>query len=154
MNAAQYFDHWMVVWRDLLRGVAVLQDEHLAFRPAPRYARTIGGILSHLVNLEEGWIHYVVRRTLPEWPAERGPGWVTVEQARADMERVHKDTVDYLQTVSEDDFERIIQVPDDGTPKLMWILWHVFEQEIHHRGELFLCLSLLNLERPKIDKPG
>ncbi len=42
MNAAQYFDHWMVVWRDLLRGVAVLHDEHLAFRPAERYGRSVG----------------------------------------------------------------------------------------------------------------
>ena len=154
MNAAQYFDHWMVVWRDLLRGVAVLRDGDLAFRPAARYRRSVGGILSHLVNLEEGWIHFVVRRALPEWPAEREAGWKTVDQARADMERVHKGTVAYLQTVSEDDFERIIDVPGDGTPKLMWILWHVLEQEIHHRGELFLCLSLLNLDRPTIDRPG
>jgi uncharacterized damage-inducible protein DinB len=53
-----------------------------------------------------------------------------------------------------DDFNRIVQVPGDGTPKLGWILWHVLEQQIHHRGELFLCLSLLGMERPKIDRPG
>jgi uncharacterized damage-inducible protein DinB len=53
-----------------------------------------------------------------------------------------------------DDFNRIVAVPGDGTPKMGWILWHVFEQVIHHRGELFLCLSLLGLERPKIDRPG
>jgi len=30
----------------------------------------------------------------------------------------------------------------------------VFEQQIHHRGELYLCLSLLGLERPETDRPG
>ncbi|OGO12154.1 MAG: hypothetical protein A2Z66_05785 [Chloroflexi bacterium RBG_13_66_10] len=40
-----------------------------------------------------------------------------------------------------------------ATPKLGWILWHVLEQEIHHRGELFLCLSLMGLGRPEIDRP-
>ena len=50
--------------------------------------------------------------------------------------------------------DRIVQVPGDGTPKLAWILWHVLEQQIHHRGELFLCLSLLGKDRPKTDRPG
>ena len=72
---------------------------------------------------------------------------------KARLASVHKATLDYLAGVPEADFNRIIQVPDDGTPKLGWILWHVLEQEIHHRGELFLCLSLMGLGRPEIDRP-
>jgi uncharacterized damage-inducible protein DinB len=71
MYADELFDHWQVVWRDLLRGVAVLKDEHLAFRPAEAYPRSVGQILLHLINLEEGWIHFVVRRALPAWPPAR-----------------------------------------------------------------------------------
>jgi uncharacterized damage-inducible protein DinB len=153
MNAAQYFDHWNVVWRDLMRAVAVLRDEHLAFRPADKYGRTVGAILTHLLNLEEGWVDFVIRRRVPEWPAERSEMLGSVEKARAEMERVHHETMEYLKTVGEEDFERIVQVPGDGTPKLGWILWHVLEQEIHHRGELFLCLSLMGLDRPKVDRP-
>ncbi len=151
MNAAQFFDHWNRVWRDLMRGVAMLKDEHLGFRPSERYTRTIGGILAHIINLEEGWIHFVVRRDLANWPDEQV--FDSVEAVRAAMGSVHAETMDYLATVSVDDFNRIVQVPGDGTPKLGWILWHVFEQQIHHRGELFLCLSLLGLERPTIDRP-
>ncbi len=33
MNAAEYFDHWAKVWRDLQLAVAMLHDEHLGFRP-------------------------------------------------------------------------------------------------------------------------
>ncbi len=55
--------------------------------------------------------------------------------------------------VAEGEFDRIVQVPGDGTPMLGWILWHVLEQVIHHRGELFLCLSLLGMDRPAIDRP-
>ena len=152
MNAAQFFDHWNKVWRDLLRAVALLKDEHLAFRPSTQYDRSVGEILSHIINLEEGWIHYVVRRIRPEWPTERH--FEDLASVRAALAEVHEETMDYLATVSVDDFNRIVQVPDDGTPKLDWILWHVFEQQIHHRGELFLCLSLLGLERPKTDRPG
>ncbi|MEW6568997.1 MAG: DinB family protein [Chloroflexota bacterium] len=154
MNAAQFFDHWNVVWRDLMRGVAVLQDEHLAFRPAAGYPRTVADILGHIGDVEEGWIHYIIRRARPAWPAPEAAPRDRVEAVRARLQSVHKETTDYLATLPVEDFNRIVQVPGDGTPKLGWILWHVFEQEIHHRGELFLCLSLLGLERPKIDRPG
>jgi uncharacterized damage-inducible protein DinB len=151
MNAAQFFDHWNKVWRDLMRAIAMLKDEHLAFRPSEHYGRSVGEILAHIINLEEGWIHFVVRRELSAWPEERD--FQSVDELRQTLNSVHQEAMEYLATVPVDDFNRIIQVPDDGTPKLGWILWHVFEQQIHHRGELFLCLSLLNLERPKIDRP-
>jgi uncharacterized damage-inducible protein DinB len=153
MNAAQFFDHWNKVWQDLMRAVDMLEDEHLKFKPADAYPRTMGDILRHIINLEQGWIHFVIRRSLPEWPPE-DKNLNTVDAVRAEMKRVHTETMDYLAEVNVEDFNRIVQVPDDGAPKLGWILWHVFEQEIHHRGELFLCLSLLGMKRPKTNRPG
>lgn len=154
MNAAQYFDHWHKVWRDLMRGVSLLQDEHLEYRPAEAYERTVGDILRHLINVEQGWIHYVIRREMEDWPQADSVELNSVDEFRDEMQRVHKSTFDYLTTLQVEDFNRIVQVPGDGTPKLGWILWHVLEQQIHHRGELFLCLSLLGMDRPKTDRPG
>ena len=154
MNAAQYFDHWHKVWRDLTRAVDLLKDEHLNYQPAESYGRTIGDILRHIINLEQGWIHYVIRRELSEWPEEQADELNTLSEIRDQLRRVHQETFDYLSQVPVEDFNRIVQVPEDGSPKLGWILWHVLEQQIHHRGELFLCLSLLGLDRPKTDRPG
>jgi uncharacterized damage-inducible protein DinB len=154
MNAAQFFDHWNKTWRDLMRAVALLQDEHLGYMPAERYGRTVGDILRHIIHVEQTWIHYVIRRALPAWPEEGAGELTTLAAIRDEMERVHKQTMEYLATVAVEDFNTIVQVPKDGTPKLGWILWHVFEQEIHHRGEIYLCLSLLGLDRPKTDRPG
>ncbi|NIM93609.1 MAG: DUF664 domain-containing protein [Anaerolineales bacterium] len=153
MNAAQFFDHWNTVHRDFMRAVALLEDEDLAYLPSPAYSRTIGGILRHVINLENGWIHYVIRRALPEWPDEREEELNSVEVLRKELDRTFDETMDYLKTIPVDDFNRIVQVPNDGIPKLGWILWHVFEQKIHHRGEIFLCLSLLGKPRPTIDRP-
>lgn len=153
MNAAQFFDHWYKVWRDLLVAVDSLKDEHLDFRPAQSYSRNLGDILRHIINLENGWIHFVIRRKLPAWPEETAGNITTVAEIKAEMRRVHGETMDYLASISVDEFSRIVQVPDGGTPKLQWILWHVFEQQIHHRGELFLCMSMLGLPRQKMDRP-
>lgn len=131
----------------------MLRDDQLDFRPAASYTRTVGDILRHIINLEEGWIQFVVERKLPAWPNEGADKLGTLTAIRAEMDRVHKHTLEYLKSIPVEDFNRIVQIPEDGTPKLAWILWHVFEQEIHHRGELFLCLSLLGMERPVIDRP-
>jgi len=96
----------------------------------------------------------VIRRKLPAWPEIDDTNLSTVAAIRDEMQRVHGETMEYLASLSIDEFDRIVQVPDDGTPKLQWILWHVFEQVIHHRGELLLCMSMLDIPRPKLDRPG
>jgi hypothetical protein len=117
--------------------------------PAGVELQPVGGrILRH--RQPPVWIQHAILRPAG-WPKEGDP---TVRRRRPAGERTGQATVAYLATLPVDDFNRIVQVPGDGTPKLGWILWHVFEQVIHHRGELFLCLSLLGLQRPKIDRPG
>jgi len=54
MKADQFFDHWNTVHRDLLRGVAMLKDEHLVFRPAPSYSRSVGGVLTSSTSRTAG----------------------------------------------------------------------------------------------------
>lgn len=154
MNAAQFFDHWNKIWRDLLRAVSMLKDEHLDFRPAERYHRSVGDILLHIIDIENFWIHDVIQKGSSTLIDDDTSQLRTVAEIHEEMEAVHKRTMDFLATVPVEDFNRIVQVPQDGTPKLGWILWHIFEQQIHHRGELYLCLSLLGMDRPTTDRPG
>lgn len=154
MNTAQFFDHWNTVHRDLLRAVSLLEDEDLAFRPAEKYPRSVGDILRHIINVQRGWIQYVIDRSIPEWPDEESDRLNTVDSIRVELNSVFHQSMNFLATIPVDDLNRVVQIPGDGVPKLSWILWHVFEQQIHHRGELFLCLSLLGKNRPKIDRPG
>ena len=92
MNAAEYFDHWDKVRRDLLRAVAVLEDGDLAFRPAESYDRNVGDILRHSINLEQGWSHYVIRRELDEWPAENDGRLTTVSAIEVEITHTHEQT--------------------------------------------------------------
>jgi uncharacterized damage-inducible protein DinB len=154
MNASQFFDHWQIVRQDLQRALALLSDDDLAFRPAESYDRSLGDILRHIINLERGWIHYIIRRSLPGWPEDDQPKLKSIESIRTELDHTFQETMNYLDTVDVNDFNRIVQVPEDGTPKLGSILWHVFEQQIHHRGEIFLCLSLLGKKRPQTQRPA
>lgn len=31
-----------------------------------------------------------------------------------------------------------------------WVVWHVLEHEIHHRGEIYLMLGLMGIEAPDV----
>jgi uncharacterized damage-inducible protein DinB len=152
VNVAQYFDHWNTIHRDLLRAVSVLSDDDLSFQPTPHYKRSVKGILQHIINVEEGWIHYVVSREYPAWP-ELDESLNNIDAIEKKLKELFVKTMNYLSSIHVDDLNRVVQVPEDGVPKLSWILWHVLEQQIHHRGELFLCISLLGKDRPIIDRP-
>ena len=136
-----------------MRAVAMLEDNDLTFQASEHYSRSVGDILRHIINLQEAWIHFIIFRELPAWPEEDKEELTSVEAFQERLDEVFNETMSLLSTVTVEDLNRVIQVPGDGVPKMSWILWHVFEQQIHHRGELFLCLSLLGKERPTIDRP-
>ena len=136
-----------------MRAVAMLEDSDLTFQASEHYSRSVGDILRHIINLQEAWIHFIIFRELPAWPEEDKEELTSVEAFQERLDEVFNETMSLLSTVRVEDLNRVIQVPGDGVPKMSWILWHVFEQQIHHRGELFLCLSLLGKERPTIDRP-
>jgi uncharacterized damage-inducible protein DinB len=136
-----------------MRAVAMLEDNDLTFQASEHYSRSVGDILRHIINLQEAWIHFIIFRELPAWPEEDKEELTSVEAFQERLDEVFNETMSLLSTVTVEDLNRVIQVPGNGVPKMSWILWHVFEQQIHHRGELFLCLSLLGKERPTIDRP-
>jgi uncharacterized damage-inducible protein DinB len=48
--------------------------------------------------------------------------------------------------MDERELGRRIELPWGGHTSLGWVVWHVLEHEIHHRGELSLILGLLGRE--------
>lgn len=150
MNVRELFVHWDTVQRDLLRGLEGFTEEDLDFQPAPAYQRTVGDIARHIAEAEDGWFHYVVSRehaAWPEYPREAYPTWQSITEA---LKRVHDKTLAWLETVDQADLDQTVPTPWDEEISLRWIIWHVLEHEIHHRGELFLCLGLLGREAPDI----
>jgi len=101
----------------------------------------------HIADAEDGWFRYAVTKELEEWPLqyilENYPNREAIKKALTD---VHERTKEYLDTLEESDMARVIEVPWDEKLYLGWILWHVLEHEIHHRGELSLILGLLGRE--------
>ncbi len=101
----------------------------------------------HIADAEEGWFRYTVTRELDAWPDQYTlENYPTREAVKSALAEVHARTVRYLDSLGELDNAREVRSPEGETFPLLWVIWHVLEHEIHHRGELSLILGMLGRE--------
>jgi uncharacterized damage-inducible protein DinB len=150
MNVKELFSHWDEVRRGLIQALDQLSDDQLHFTPREGL-RALGTVACHIANAEEGWFRYVITRELEEWPAEYTVAdYPTIESVKSLLAEVHSRTDTYLAGLKVEEMDRVIEAPWGESFRQGWIIWHVVEHEIHHRGEIFLMLGLLGMEAPDI----
>lgn len=150
MNAYELFGHWQEVRKGLFQALDRLADAHLDFVPREGLW-SLGTTARHIANAEEGWFRYAGTRELAEWPgAYTAEDYPTVASIKTLLSDVHERTEAYLTTLGVADLDQVLNMPWGEELSLRWIIWHVLEHEIHHRGEIFLMLGLLGLEAPEV----
>jgi uncharacterized damage-inducible protein DinB len=152
MNAKELFFHWDEVRSGLLRAVDLLTDAQLDFTPRPEL-RTVRQVLVHIAEAEEGWFRYVVEQKTKSWDEAKikKASYPTVASLKRLLTDVHDRTDALLKTLPVEELDGLRQNPWGGSPvSVRWIIWHVLEHEIHHRGELFLMLGLMGMQGPDI----
>ena len=134
---------WRAVRAGLIEALDRFQDDDIRFIPFVDSWPT-GEIMLHIAGAEEGWFRHVVTQELAEWPAditlERYP---TVQAIKEVLSEVHHHTEDFLSSLDDAALARPVTTPWGKELSLGWIIWHVLEHEIHHRGELSLILGML-----------
>jgi uncharacterized damage-inducible protein DinB len=150
MTVKELFAHWDEVRRGLVQALDKLSDEQLRFVPREGLW-SLGTVAGHIANAEEGWFRHVISRELEEWPAEcTVADYPTVESVKSLLAEVHSRTDTTLAGLDVGEMDRVVEAPWGESFQLGWIVWHVFEHEVHHRGEIFLMLGLLGMEAPEI----
>ena len=149
MNAKELFSHWAEVRSGLIQALSQLTDEQLGFVPGEGLW-SLGQVACHIAEAEDGWFRHVVQSELDDWPEYTAATYPTVAAVKNLLTETHTRTEAYLKTVDVMDLDRVIETTWGERFTLNWIIWHVFEHEIHHRGEIFLMLGLLGLQGPDI----
>jgi len=150
MNAKEMLKYWSIVREDLFQALDQVSDEELHFRPREGLW-SLGEVARHIAGAEDGWFGHVVWQQYADWPPESNHAETpTVDSVRALLTEVHERTVSYLEPLSDQDLETIIKAPWGNEFPLRWVVWHVLEHEVHHRGEIFLMLGLLGREAPDV----
>jgi uncharacterized damage-inducible protein DinB len=149
MNAVKRFRHWQSVRRGLIEALDMLNDEQLQFVPR-KGLWSLGQVACHIADAEDGWFRYVATGELGEWPQFEAEEYPTVESVKRLLTEVHDRTEVYLTNLDDADLEQIILAPWGSRFPLRWIIWHVLEHEISHRGEIYLMLGLMGMEAPDV----
>jgi len=111
---------------------------------------TLGDILRHLAVAERYmWAENVQcqpsRYTTHGKELAEGYGNVT-----AFMERLHAESMDIFRRLTDEDLQRKCKTPDDASITTWKWLRLMVEHEIHHRGQLYLYLAMLDVKTPPL----
>jgi uncharacterized damage-inducible protein DinB len=150
MNMPMYLEymvsHWEGVRANLIETINKFRDEELDFKPFAT-AWSVRQIMLHIAHEEYGEFNYGIAQTLHEFPAEYNildyPKRASIQSL---LESVHAQTVEYLNNLDEGDLGRVIATPWSASHRLIEMIGHMIEHEIHHRAELSLILGMLGRE--------
>ncbi|MFH2040561.1 MAG: DinB family protein [Chloroflexota bacterium] len=143
MDLTQIFSHWKQIRAGLLETIDKFSDDELSYTPF-RTSWSVGQTMLHIADAEEGWFRFAVTRQLEKWPEYFNlENYPTRESIKSALAEVHTRTEQFLESKKETDLTQVVRVPWGDSFPLLWIVWHVVEHEIHHRGELSLILGLL-----------
>ena len=145
MKPSQLFSHWDQVRADLLATIDMFSDEELMFAPF-NGSWPVGRIMLHIADCENYWLHGVVRHEIEMGKFFNLADCPTKSAIKEVLDHVRNQTITFLNNLDENDLDNEYTTPRGETFTLRWIIWHVLEHEIHHRGELSLILGLLGRE--------
>lgn len=132
-----------------LRVLRLVPEERLEWRHSPGVFLP-GDLARHIAGTER----YTFAENVAGRPS-RYPGCGTdLAQGRDGViefvERMHAETISVLKNLTAADLEAKVAGPQ-GTPVTAWkLLRAMVEHEVHHRGEMYVYLALLGVERPPL----
>ena len=131
------------LWREDLNGlIADLKQSELD-RDQGANGKTIGDLLRHMVNSERWLIRHVVKGELVKMlDPERCPAMPEISFA---LKEVRRETEAFLEGLTDQDLEQTYPWPNKtgwqppmNPVTLRWLLYHIVEHNLHHRGQVSL----------------
>ncbi len=145
MKPGQIFSRWEQVRVDLLATVDKFNDDELTYLPFEG-SWPVGQIILHIAECEDFWLHALVRQEIQQSVSYGLADYPGKPAIKTVLEAAHRRTKRFLDGLDEASLQQTYQIPGGETFTLDWIIWHVLEHEVHHRGELSLILGMLGRE--------
>lgn len=148
-SLAHVYAGWQGYSKLLVKAIAPLTREQLALRPAP-HLRSIGENAAHIVRARAGWFHTAMGvgddtfAAFGGYDADGTPERSGAELAEA-LEATWKVMAEALAgwtTANLDDTLRGVRRGEPFELQRGWVVWHVFEHDIHHGGEISMTLGM------------
>jgi uncharacterized damage-inducible protein DinB len=147
--SGELLDYFERVRARTMRVVAAVPPQHLDWTYKPGKF-TFGDLMRHIASIER-WMfveNACLRPSLyPGHGRELADGYDAVV---AYMEAMHAESMTILRGLGEDGFRAKTTTPGGAELSVGKWIRAMIEHEIHHRGQLYLYLSLLDLPSPPL----
>lgn len=111
---------------------------------------TFGDLMRHLAAIER-WMFAENARQRPSRYPGHGRELADGYEAAVDyMQRMHAEAMDIFRSLTDADLETKCTTPGGGELRVGKWLRSMIEHEIHHRGQIYLYLSMLGVETPPL----
>lgn len=149
-----FYQGWETYQQSLVETIAPLSSEHLAFPVAPHHW-SIGRVAQHMLSARVWWFQVWMGEGSPDlapivhWDEDEQPARSAAELVAA-LESTWHIISEALARWTPADLGQVFPSPPGLSEAersifpertRQWIIWHVFEHEIHHGGELSLALG-------------
>jgi uncharacterized damage-inducible protein DinB len=152
MLAFDVYRHWETDLRPFtLTALRKLTPEQLRWKPAGWHS-SAWDLALHMAETEWLWIYRNVLKQDP-WEARWNPDRIeNLEQLIAYWNQIHKSTLEWLQDTPVTGLNQKFPLPYSEFPAatMNWLVYHVMEHEIHHRGQLFMLMRMQGVDPPEI----
>lgn len=148
-NAASFLDYYEKVRQRTLRVLDCIPPEKLEWKYRPdRFS--LGDTARHIGAIERYMYAETVQGNPSRYPGHARDLADGFEAVREFFDRTHRESVRIFAALTEEDLARPCATPAGAVmPTWKWMRSMV-EHEIHHRGQLYLCLALLGVETPPL----
>ncbi|KMQ62973.1 damage-inducible protein DinB [Chryseobacterium angstadtii] len=144
-----FIDYYEKVRARTLRLIEVVPPEHIDFSYKPGKF-SIGDQIRHIAAIE--------RFMYGETISGRKSAYAGCGKELADgydetvkfFNEMHQETIEIIKKLSDDDLNRKCLTPPGNEITIWKWLRAMIEHEIHHRGELYIYLNLLDVKTPQI----
>jgi uncharacterized damage-inducible protein DinB len=117
---------------------------------------SIRNIFVHTLSAIDYWLDFLQRENLQS--KRKFDEYKTFDEVRSYMEHVEKRTNEYLHALSSKGLKKTYAITGEEHDATRItaedILIHVFEEEIHHRGELIALLWQIGIDPPSMGWKG
>jgi uncharacterized damage-inducible protein DinB len=146
MKLDDLFPYWGDVRETIKDAVRGLDPEILDASPG-KEVESMGALLRKLIYTERFWIGQVIKGegsvSESDYSRENLP---TAEEIVEQLEESRRATEEYLASATASDLDRHFVTPMGETMSMLSILWILFMNELHCRGQVEMLLRWLGLE--------
>lgn len=144
-----FLDYFEKIRERTLKVVRCIPPDRIdwTYRPAKF---TFADIIRHLAAIERYMYAENVQGRPSRYPGHGRQLADGYEGVLEFMDRMHREAMEIFRSLSDDDLKRKCMTPGGATIATWKWLRAMIEHEVHHRGQLYLYLGLLDVETPPI----